>query len=446
MSQILVLDDEENYALMLRALLNEHGFAVDIATSANDAYRMIRDRQYTLIVSDYRMPLMDGAAFLKKVRQIHPRLPVFLVSGVMDTAELVKVANLGATRVYEKPLDTDMFLGQVRCFVEPDTESSQKSEDPFHKLKSLYLDSANPSYQSPLQFLPDHTPIAKRWIEKLSAAWTRNDALLLSNPEGGEAHLALQECACWEGLGRQVLEPISLREFTETDVRPVLDQAIQDHRHILVVISEFEDVDEEHAFDALAFLFESAPQIFGSEGAVRFAFVAKNRLANCDGLSHVQKIFRASIIQVPKLRGRFSDIVFLLCNNSEQWLPQGLWPQNYSPEVCSRLLAYDWPGNFEEIVTWLHFLGDQRPTEINIHFLNKFLAKHQKTCSDLFSLEDALTAAQQQLIMDTASVTESRPLELLGIMGFDVDSLPEGTTIEDFEFLFPSVLEDVGSG
>lgn len=112
-SQILVLDDEENYALMLCALLTEYGFAVDVATSSNDACQMIRDKQYALIVSDYRMPLMDGAAFLKKVRMIHPRLPVFLVSGAMDTAELVKVANLGATRVYEKPLDTEMFLGQV---------------------------------------------------------------------------------------------------------------------------------------------------------------------------------------------------------------------------------------------------------------------------------------------------------------------------------------------
>ncbi|MGB0370001.1 MAG: response regulator [Opitutales bacterium] len=445
MSQILVLDDEENYALMLRALLNEHGFAVDVATSANDAYRMIRDRQYILIVSDYRMPLMDGAAFLKKVRGIQPRLPVFLVSGVMDTAELVKVANLGATRVYEKPLDTEMFLGQVRCFVEPDSESSQSTEDPFHRLKNLYMGTTRPSYQTPLQFLSDQTPAAKRWIEKMYSAWSRNDVLMLINPKGGEARLGLQECACWEGLSRHVLDPIPLKAFIDTDIRPELEQAVQEFEHITVVISEFEEIDDEDAFDALAYLYESAAEMFGSEKAIRFAFVGRKELVENEGVLHVKRIFRATSIEVPALEGRVADIVFLLCNSSEQWLPQGLWPQNYSAEVSSRLIAYDWPGNFEQIVSWLEYLKEARPDKIDGGVLNAFFEKSGKGLGAAFSLEEALTLVQQQLLMDVSSVTDKPPLGLLGSMGFDVDGLPQGTTINDFEFLFPSVIEDVNS-
>lgn len=442
MSQILVLDDEENYALMLRALLNEYGFAVDVATSANDAYRMIREKQYALIVSDYRMPLMDGAAFLKKVRAIHPRLPVFLVSGVMNTAELVKVANLGATRVYEKPLDTEMFLGQVRCFVEPDSDAPSPEEDPFHQLKNIYSGTARPSYPTPLQFLPDRTPRGLRWIEKLYAAWKRNDVILLLNPKGGEGTLALNECSCWEGQARHVLDPIPLSHFNEQDVRPILDAALKEHDRVTLVVSDFENEAAEDAYDALAFLYESASEVFGAEGVVRFAFLGRRELGDQESMQTVARLFRASVIEVPRLAGRVPDLIFLLSNQSEQWLPQGLWPHNYSPEVSSRLLGYDWPGNVDEVSAWLKFLGDLRPSAIDEDVLKQFFAQQERALPNPFSLNEALITAQQRLLLDAASVTGSQPLSILGSMGFDIDGLPEGTTIEDFELLFPAVLEE----
>lgn len=71
------------------------------------------------------MPIMDGAVFLKKAREVFPELPVILVSGLMNTPELVKVANMGVTLVLEKPLDTRYFLEQVKRFVQPMTEEEE---------------------------------------------------------------------------------------------------------------------------------------------------------------------------------------------------------------------------------------------------------------------------------------------------------------------------------
>ena len=147
------------------------------------------------------------------------------------------------------------------------------------------------------------------------------------------------------------------------------------------------------------------------------------------------------------MAGRVGDISFLLCNQSEQVLPQGLWPHCYSPEVSSRLLGHSWPENFAEITRWLQFLGDTRPVEIDVNVLNAFFrtSGRDNYMPEPFDLEEALTLSQQYLLRDVAAVTDQKPLGILGTMGFDVDSLPEGTTVDDFEFLFPEVLEEASS-
>lgn len=117
--RILVLDDEENYALMLQDLLRENNYLVDMATRPEQAITLLEEIPYDLVISDYKMPVMDGADFLKKARELYPNLPFILVSGLMNTPELVKVANMSVTLVMEKPLDTGAFLQQVSRFSKP---------------------------------------------------------------------------------------------------------------------------------------------------------------------------------------------------------------------------------------------------------------------------------------------------------------------------------------
>lgn len=124
--RILVLDDEENYAEMLRDLLQEHNYRVDMATRPERAIDQLEDIPYDLVISDYKMPVMDGADFLQRARELYPNLPVILVSGLMNTPELVKVANMGVTLVMEKPLDTDKFLGEVAKFSTPMTAEERE--------------------------------------------------------------------------------------------------------------------------------------------------------------------------------------------------------------------------------------------------------------------------------------------------------------------------------
>lgn len=118
-SDILVLDDEENYAVMLNDLLCAHHFCVDTITKPVEALEALREKRYALIISDYNMPVMGGAEFLEHARKIDPSIPVIMISGHMNTPELVKVANIGVSVVLEKPFDTQNFINHVRKYAFP---------------------------------------------------------------------------------------------------------------------------------------------------------------------------------------------------------------------------------------------------------------------------------------------------------------------------------------
>ena len=125
--KILVLDDEESYANMLRSLLEQKGFLAKAFTSPEEAAEELQNEDYHLIVSDFKMPVMDGAKFLEKVRGIAPTLPVIFVTGLMNTPELIKVANMGVSLVLEKPIDIDEFLEHVKHFVYPVTSENSEA-------------------------------------------------------------------------------------------------------------------------------------------------------------------------------------------------------------------------------------------------------------------------------------------------------------------------------
>lgn len=73
--RILVLDDEENYAEMLQHLLQAHGYQVDMSTRPELAIERLQEIPYDLVISDYKMPILDGSDFLRKARELYPNLP-----------------------------------------------------------------------------------------------------------------------------------------------------------------------------------------------------------------------------------------------------------------------------------------------------------------------------------------------------------------------------------
>lgn len=197
--RILVLDDEENYAEMLQDLLRDNNYRVDMATRPERAIDQLEEIPYDLVISDYKMPVMDGADFLKKSRELYPNLPFILVSGLMNTPELVKVANMSVTLVMEKPLDTEAFLQQVARFSEPMTEEEKKQ----HAFEAEESDSdvgeVVSSYPEEPRFFSAVSAPAKRFMQNAWAIASSSQELFILETAGGDAELAVKDISAWRG-------------------------------------------------------------------------------------------------------------------------------------------------------------------------------------------------------------------------------------------------------
>lgn len=197
--RILVLDDEENYAEMLQDLLRGKNYRVDMATRPERAIDQLEEIPYDLVISDYKMPVMDGADFLKKARQLYPDLPFILVSGLMNTPELVKVANMSVTLVLEKPLDIAVFLEEVARFSEPMTEEERSALAQEMENEAAAGSGEASSYPEEPRFFSAVSGPSKRFMQKAWSLANSNKHLFIIGSSSGEAELAAKDISSWRG-------------------------------------------------------------------------------------------------------------------------------------------------------------------------------------------------------------------------------------------------------
>ncbi len=111
---ILVVDDEKNIRLMLRRTLEDEGYAVVEAESAEKALEVLAVEPADLGVFDIRLPGMDGLALLSKARELWRELPVIVISGHADKSDVVDAMKRGAVDFLDKPPDRERVLVSVK--------------------------------------------------------------------------------------------------------------------------------------------------------------------------------------------------------------------------------------------------------------------------------------------------------------------------------------------
>ena len=112
MPELLVIDDDVRLLRALGELLRSSsiGAAVSTASSAEAALALVNEHDYDAIVSDIRMPRMDGLTLMGKIHERRPDTPILLMTGQGDHGLGVQALNAGAYAFIPKPIDTDIFL------------------------------------------------------------------------------------------------------------------------------------------------------------------------------------------------------------------------------------------------------------------------------------------------------------------------------------------------
>jgi two-component system nitrogen regulation response regulator NtrX len=119
MAKILVIDDQPSIRKTLREILEYESFEVDEAEDGQKGFDMFNKESYDLILSDIKMPKLDGIEFLDKViASANPDVPVIMISGHGNIETAVEAIKKGAYDYIPKPVDLNRLLVTVRNALE----------------------------------------------------------------------------------------------------------------------------------------------------------------------------------------------------------------------------------------------------------------------------------------------------------------------------------------
>jgi signal transduction histidine kinase len=234
-AHILLVDDD---IALLQALpqalfLRLKGVLVDTCDSALNALEKISSYDYDAIVSDIKMPGMDGLALLARVQELRPETPTLLITGHGDHNLAIQALRGGAYDFIQKPIDRDYFVAALRraihtCQLRRQVRAQQRAlEEHAHSLeltvqertqellranavKDEFISMASHELKTPLSSLKGMTQLLHRRMERANSPEVKslanmessirriemlvNDLLNISSIEMGVFSLHHQKC------------------------------------------------------------------------------------------------------------------------------------------------------------------------------------------------------------------------------------------------------------
>src|SRR6266850_8274503 len=105
MSKVLLIEDEPCSALALRHILQGGGYEVTGARDGEEGLETADCEDFQVVMTDWRMPRVDGLEVIKALHLVSPQLPVILISGFLPPELVIEAEGLGAYGCLAKPLD-----------------------------------------------------------------------------------------------------------------------------------------------------------------------------------------------------------------------------------------------------------------------------------------------------------------------------------------------------
>ncbi|MHB8604857.1 MAG: response regulator [Thermoplasmatota archaeon] len=114
--RVLIVDDEPDILVSLADVLRAELADADVrvASSGPEALELLRDEPADLILTDYRMPKMNGLEFLRRARLVAPSATVIMMTAYPDATIAREAAGAGVVLLVAKPFEFDTFIELVR--------------------------------------------------------------------------------------------------------------------------------------------------------------------------------------------------------------------------------------------------------------------------------------------------------------------------------------------
>ena len=118
MPTILIIDDEKAIRKTLSEILSFEGYKIDEAVDGEEGLKKFKEKTYDVVLSDIKMPKIDGIDFLQKALDANPDVPIIMISGHGNIETAVEAVKKGAYDFIQKPPDLNRLLITIRNAME----------------------------------------------------------------------------------------------------------------------------------------------------------------------------------------------------------------------------------------------------------------------------------------------------------------------------------------
>ena len=104
---ILIIDDEESQLVSLKSFLSRRNFEVATANDGESGFNKLKESQFDVVLTDFRMPKWDGYTVLKNIKELNPEIDVVVMTAFGSVEDAVKIMKSGAYDYLSKPIELD---------------------------------------------------------------------------------------------------------------------------------------------------------------------------------------------------------------------------------------------------------------------------------------------------------------------------------------------------
>ncbi|MCL1979902.1 MAG: sigma-54 dependent transcriptional regulator [Proteobacteria bacterium] len=362
---ILVIDDEANMRHMLGALLAKQGYKVDVAANGAEGLEWMNRAQYDFVLCDLRMPIMDGLAFLERVRNHGWEATVIMMSAYGTIDQAIETVKQGAYDYISKPFKLEEILLVLRKAEERERlrlENRQLKE----RIEAIDNQRAFGGLVGKSKAMQDIFRLAEKVAPHHTTVLITGESGtgkelvakgIHAAGKGGEAPFVAVNCG---SIPAQLLESEFFGyvkgAFTgaDRDKKGLFEEADQG----TLFLDEIGELSLDLQVKLLRVLQEGEVRRVGavqsSKVAVRVLAATNKELAALvdQGRFREDLYYRLNVlnIHIPPLRQRMEDMV-LLCRFIVRKCTArlGIDMQDIAPAAMELLMRHDWPGNVREL-------------------------------------------------------------------------------------------------
>ncbi|MCL1916084.1 MAG: sigma-54 dependent transcriptional regulator [Desulfovibrionaceae bacterium] len=377
-AHILILDDERNYLLVLRAILEDAGYKTTGLNDPENTLAFLEESEVDVLITDMKMPRLSGLEVLSRVKKNFPHLPVLVMTAFGSIESAVEVMKLGAFDYITKPFANDELLLSVQNAVSLARahlryrllyENMRERFDPqqiiIGKSKGIQevfalVDRAAPSRSNVL--LTGESGTGKELIAR---------AIHLGSPRQGGPFISVNCMALNPSLLESELFGHEKGSFTGA-------VAMRRGRFELahggtLFLDEIGELSPDLQVKLLRVLQERRlERVGGSEEiAVDIRIVAasnKDLLKEAENKNFREDLYyRLNVVHIhlPALRERREDIPLLIRHFVEKIAAENqMQTKVFSPAALNYLMGYEWPGNIRQLENMVERCLVMQPGEI----------------------------------------------------------------------------------